>query len=327
MKVFAGLVAAAYATVTQEDCPNAAWEPNTDADACVPLDSKVDVRCSATGMVVTFHEDLLYVSLDSSHSGTASSTANTLSGDCTPATSSASEYEMTIPLDSCGTSVAQTGGEITFSNSIVGNVAAVTVDGIVITETLQLDVECVFDDTFELTVDNIGVDAADHELDGDAGTGVFSSEFTLQSFTDSGFTTESSTTNTVVIGKPVYNRVTASNLPTNIDYFVTDCTAQDAKTSPTAEYEVINDGCLDNLLSTTIVSANLLGGDATNTQVDFSFNGFTFAGTEDTVYLVCDIILCATDSNGDLVDATCGADKLDGSCNDPDSTLGYTIPA
>merc|ERR1712003_288912 len=84
-------------------------------------------------MVVTFHEDHLYVSLDPSHSGEA--------------TSSSSEYEMTIPLDGCGTSVDQTGGKITFSNSIVGNVAAVTVDGIVITETLQLDVECVFDDT------------------------------------------------------------------------------------------------------------------------------------------------------------------------------------
>jgi len=327
MKVFAGLVAAAYATVTQEDCPNDAWAPNTDADACEPVSTKVNVACSASGMVVTFHEDLLYVSLDSTHSGEDSSSANTLSGDCSATNSVGSNYEMTIPLDGCGTSVDQTGGKITFSNSIVGNVEAVTVDGIVITETLQLDVECVFDETFQLTVDNIGVDAADHELDGDAGTGVFSSEFTLQSYTDSGFTSVSTATNTVVIGSPVYNRVTATNLPTNVDYFVTDCTAQDAKTDPGAQYEVINDGCLDNLLSTTIISSNLLSGDSSNTQVDFSFNGFTFAGTEDTVYLVCDIVLCATDADGNLVDSECGADKIDGSCNDASSTLGYTIPA
>lgn len=324
MKVFAGLVAATYATLTADDCPNTSWELNGDASACVPVSSAVTVTCSATGMNVVFDENLLYVSLDSSKSGTADSTANTADDSCTAATSTGGEYDINIPLDGCGTTVTQTGGEITFSNTIVGNIAAVTIDGIVTTETLELDVECVFDEKFSLTVDDIAVEAAAHTVDGSDGTGDFDTEFSLTSYTDSSYSDVSTTSNAVVIGKPVYNRVTATNLPTNVKFFVTDCTAQDARTSPTAEYDVIKDGCLDNLLDTT---ASTLGGDSSSVDVDFSFNGFTFASTSDIVYLTCDIVLCAIDtSDNSLIDASCGADKIDGACTDASSTLGYTAP-
>ena len=79
---------------------------------------------------------------------------------------------------------------------------------------------------------------------------------------------------------------------------------------------------MDNLLAASAITDDLLGDSATD--VDFSFNGFTFASTSDTVYLSCDIVLCALDSNGDKVDSTCGYANIDGSCTDATSTLGYT---
>ena len=65
---------------------------------------------------------------------------------------------------------------------------------------------------------------------------------------------------------------------------------------------IIQDGCLDDLVAATATS---LTGDV-STNVDFSFNGFTFASTSDLLYLECTIELCAIDSSGDFIDATCG---------------------
>lgn len=323
MKVFAGLVAAAHA-LTAADCPNDAWELNSASDACVPKSSEITVTCSATGMNVVFSEKLLYVSLDSTHSGTADSSANTLTDDCTAAVSSGSEYNIDIPLDGCSTTVTQdtSAGTITFSNTLVGNTAAVTVDGIITTERLELDVQCVFDDNFSLTVDDIGIEAADHEIAGSDSTGDFETVFTLASYTDAGFTTLSSSTNAVTIGKSVYNRVSVSSLPSNVDFYVTDCTAQDAASSATATYMIVKDGCMDNLLAANAITDDLVGDASTN--VDFSFNGFTFASTSDIVYLSCDITLCAVDANGDKIESDCGPDLIDGSCTDTSKTLGYT---
>jgi len=325
MKVFAGLVAAAYA-LTADDCPNDAWELNDAADKCVPKSSSITVTCSATGMNVVFSEKLLYVNIDSTMSGTASSTANTKTDDCTETTSSGGSYNMDITLDGCSTAVTQdsSAGTITFSNTIVGNIAAVTVDNIVTTEILELDVECVFDDNFSLTVDDIGIEAADHEIAGSDSTGDFDSVFTLTSYIDSGFSTVSSTTSAVTIGKPVYNRISVSSLPTNVDYYVKDCTAYDAKAQDGASYKIIQDGCLDTLLNANDITDKLKGDASTN--VDFSFNGFTFSSNEDIVYLSCNIILCALDGSDALVDADCGYDLIDGSCTDSDSTLGYSAP-
>lgn len=322
MKVFAGLVGAAMATLTIDDCPNSAWELNADSTKCVPKASKITVTCSASTMKVEFHEDLIYVELDASHSGEPTSSVNTIDDSCTAVTSNSGTYDFDIDLDACGTTVAQSGGKITFSNTIVGNVAALTIDGIVTTESLELDVSCEFDDNFELTVDDISVEAADHDIAGSDSTGAFDSVFSLTSYTDVGFSTVSSAVNAVVIGKPVYNRVLVTNLPSNVDFVVTDCTAQDAKTNPTSTYKVIQDGCLDTLLGVAAISTNLEG-DASG-SVDFRFNGFTFDSTSDTVYLTCDIALCARDASGALLDANCGVSYIDGACTDTDSTLGYT---
>merc|ERR1712048_1289881 len=226
-------------------------------------------------MNVKFSEKLVYVELDSTHSGKASSSVNTKTDDCTATQSSGGKYDFDITLDDCGTTVEQSGGSITFKNTIIGNTDALKVDNIVTTESLELAVECVFTDNFDLKVEDIGIEAADHEIAGSDATGKFDTVFTLKSYTDAGFTSLSTTSNAVTIGKPVYNRVEVTSLPSNVDFYVTDCTAADTAAADGTTYKVIQDGCLDKLLDVKDITDKLVG-DSSTKQVDFSFNGFTF---------------------------------------------------
>jgi hypothetical protein len=304
MKLLAGLIAAASATIT---CPNNSWTLNTDGTACEP--TGVSITCSATDMTVSFDEGHLYANLDINHLDAVTSAASV--STCTPVTSSSGGmYTITIPLDDCGTTVTQSGGLISFSNQILGDDAALTVDGIITTEKLALDVSCHYSDSFDLLVSDIDVQAEGHTLDSVGDAGDLSTEFSLLSYSESTFTDVVSVSSPVIIGQPVYNRVSVSgSLPTNVDYVVKECIAQDDVSNPTASYSILADGCLDNLVETAELSSNLRGDSIS--PVDFSFNGFTFESTSDTLYLECTVVLCAIDTNGDFVDPTCGFDDTD----------------
>merc|ERR1712176_1359959 len=247
-------------------------------------------------------------------------------GSCasTSVTSSSGSYQLTIPLDGCGTSVSQSNHEITFSNSIVGNSDAVTVDGIVLTDTLGFDFSCTYSDHFDLD-QTAHVTSSEHVLAGEEESGSFSAQFQLQSFTDSAFTVLSSAANPVVVGESVFNRVSISgSMPSNINFVVTDCVAQDDDTAPTVSYNIILDGCLAQLVKTTELSSDLVGNSA-NT-VDFKFNGFTFAAGSDSIYLKCSISLCAI-VEGELVESGCGFNHGGDSCAalSASSSMGYSM--
>ena len=71
----------------------------------------------------------------------------------------------------------------------------------------------------------------------------FSSEFTLGSYVDSGFTTAVDSSNMVTIGEPVYNKLEVSgSLPSNVDFFITECTAYVDNTYDASgtKYTIIN---------------------------------------------------------------------------------------
>merc|ERR1711868_242421 len=183
-------------------------------------------------------------------------------------------------------------------NTIYGSDGAITVDGIIITEKLELDVACSYTDSFDLTVSEIGVEEGTHVLDGSSAAGSFSGEFELKSYIDSGYSSESSSSNPVVIGSPVYNRISVTgSIPSNVAYVVTDCDAQ----SPSTESS--------SLRSST---------------VDFSFNGFTFESSSDTLYLKCTIEMCALNLDGTFVDSSCGFAYGGDDCVDTSSTMGMT---
>jgi len=319
MKLIAGLFAAAMAI----DCPNDGWEANTADTECIPVSGSVSITCLADTMTVTLDARHLYVEMDDTHEDAAESAAYV--GSCTSATSVSSGgiYTITVPLDGCDTTVSQSGGEITFANTIYGSDGAITVDGIIITEKLELDVACSYTDSFDLTVSEIGVEEGTHVLDGSSAAGSFSGEFELKSYIDSGYSSESSSSNPVVIGSPVYNRISVTgSIPSNVAYVVTDCDAQDAAVTPSVTYGIIEDGCLDVLTGAAEESANLRG--AAASTVDFSFNGFTFESSSDTLYLKCTIEMCALNLDGTFVDSSCGFAYGGDDCVDTSSTMGMT---
>jgi len=324
MKLFAGIIAVAAAL----ECPNDSWEENSTKDACVPVAGTVSVTCNADAMIVTLGPEHLYVGMDDTHEDETTSSAYV--GTCTTVTvdSITGIYTMTVDLDDCGTTVTQSAGKITFSNTIYGNDAAVKVDSIITTEQLSLDVSCVYTDAFVVTVDNIGIIASTQSLDGTSETEAssYSTQFSLASYNDDSYTTLTSATS-VVIGDPIYNRVSVTGvLPSNIEWVLTGCTAMDAATNHAFAYKIIDDGCLDNLVAAKEETANLRG--TGTSPVNFSFNGFTFADNSDTLYLSCSIELCAV-ANGAFVDSSCGITYGGDNCVTltDSNTMGYTAAA
>ena len=63
----------------------------------------------------------------------------------------------------------------------------------------------------------------------------------------------------------------------------------------------IQDGCMSNLVD----ASGTLAGDV-SAFASFQFNGFTFDTSDDQLHLRCQIDVCAVDSNGDVIDSTCG---------------------
>merc|ERR1712187_180580 len=137
----------------------------------------------------------------------------------------------------------------------------------------------------------------------------------LKSYVDDGYSSESSSSNPVVIG----------SIPSNVAYVVTDCDAQDDATSPSVTYGIIEDGCLDVLTAAAEESSYLRGSSSSN--VDFSFNGFTFESTADTLYVKCSIEMCALNSDGTFVDSNCGFAYGGDDCADSTSTMGMVRAA
>jgi hypothetical protein len=324
MKLLAGLFAATMAI----DCPNDMWTLNEDGTACIPAPGTVGITCNPTEMTISFDAGHLYVNMDPGHADLETSAASV--GDCTPVLSSEGDYVLTIPLDGCGTTVSQADGAITFANTIFGDDDALTIDGIITTEKLQLDVACSYSDEFDILVSDIGIEAAGHTLGDMSDAGEMDSEFSLDSYSDAAFTEPVSSENNVIIGQPVYNRVSVSGaIPSNVDFVVKACTAMDAPLEADATYDILKNGCLDNLIATTELSDNLRGSSVSD--VDFSFNGFTFESNSDTLYVECKIVLCAVDEFGDFINPDCGFDDSDlaTTCaaaeSADNSALGYSV--
>jgi len=326
--LIASLVSSGLADGTDTSCPNEGWTYSTDVAKCVPRNGDVEITCNADNMVVTLKPEQIYVLMDNSHLNQASSAA--IPGTCTASAEASTDgtYTVTIPLDDCGTVVTQADNTLTFTNYITGNDAALAIDGIIVTDPLQLDVACEYPDTFELTYGNITVEAGVHTMDSVSMEGTFTNEFTLTSYTNDARTQVTDGDNGITIGNKVFNRVDVNGtLPSNVDYVVTDCTAMgmlDGVVNRTLSYQIIRDGCMDNLLEAT--STNMRGRGAQDEDVDFEFNGFTFSSTMSTLYLECTIVLCAIDTNGDFQDSTCGYQYGNDDCAsfDATKTLDYT---
>jgi len=306
-------------------CPNDGWVYDSDVSKCVPADGQVTIQCNADNMVVTLRHKQIYVLMDDTHLNTATSAA--MPGTCTT-TKSISEdgvYTVTIPLDSCGTDVTQADDKITFNNTISGEDAALEIDGIIVTDPLNLEVACEYPDSFDLTFGDIAVEAGVHTMDSVSMQGSFTNEFSLKSYVNEGRSTQASATSGITIGNVVYNRVEVNGtLPSNVEYVVTDCKAHpivEDEVNHDIGYDIIKDGCMDILLN---AESDELKGNNTN-DVDFDFNGFTFSSSMSTLYLECTIILCALNTDGSFKDSECGYQYGGDDCAafNEDKTLNY----
>ena len=231
------LSAAALFAVTSATCPTG-WSAGTAVGTCVP--DGVTIACSDTTMTVTFSLNHVYeegaTELDATQQAAAmADISGQTAGGCVDFAYdvTAGEFVASYDIDTCTTPAHDaSAGVITFTNSFIGDEAALLRDGIITTKVLSFEAQCQFSDSATVSIDGITVDPGTNIAETISDTGSFT--FSIESYIDSGFTTVADSTNKVEIGDPVYTKVWTDNtLPAAIEYHVTDCIAYETWDSST----------------------------------------------------------------------------------------------
>ena len=231
------LSAAALFAVTSATCPTG-WSAGTAVGTCVP--DGVTIACSDTTMTVPFSLNRVYeegaTELDATQQAAAmADISGQTAGGCVDFAYdvTAGEFVASYDIDTCTTPAHDaSAGVITFTNSFIGDEAALLRDGIITTKVLSFEAQCQFSDSATVSIDGITVDPGTNIAETISDTGSFT--FSIESYIDSGFTTVADSTNKVEIGDPVYTKVWTDNtLPAAIEYHVTDCIAYETWDSST----------------------------------------------------------------------------------------------
>jgi len=323
MKLAFGLLGAAAAIT----CPNEAWRTTTtvdadgvSTDACVvgSDDYPVTVTCEATSMTIQFNSRHIYkdLAIPSDNYGVIGGIA--IDGCIEMVNDGDGNIEMTIPLDDCGTTVSQADGNLIFGNSITGDEELIKqtigTTTVFTTQLLEFDVECMYTDTDTVSVDSIEVEAMDVTGEADS-SGSFG--FAMEAFVNDEAITE---LNPLVLGESVEFGITPSQvLPSNIQYFVTRCSASGTDDNGDAQsFDVITNGrCTAAALDTDIVDLQ----STANNVYTWAMNGFSFSSDGGAVIMSCDIQLCAIDSDG-FVSQDC---HNTAEANECQTDLGYVF--
>lgn len=311
MKLFA--LASAFSGVfaiepeSLADCPNNAWEFVADpaGNYCRPKD--VTIACDARQMIVNFSHQHIYKALDKTRYDTADSAA-VIGGDsdeCVFISKNEGSYTANFKLDKCGTQVTQENGQIIFSNNITGNLEALTVQGIIMTKILSFPVSCTYDDTFKLEIDPIYLNAGIVDIEGIHENGNFGQYFEMHAYKDAPLTSEISIDNTVNIGDRVWVKIhSTKNLPTNVNYWLTDCTAYKFFEQKDGDkFEMIDNMCYADLIN--IDNALSADGGADFGGIVFDFDAFAFTNRPSQVSMQCTIKLCALGIDDQRIVPTC----------------------
>lgn len=285
------------------DCPNASWEFVSDSSGnyCQPKD--VVVTCDARQMFVTFTDQHIYKALDKTRLD--SDEAAAVVGDCTFVSKNNGEYAINFKLDKCETVVSQVNGQIIFSNNIVGNTDALTIQGIIMTKVLGFPVSCTYDDNFKLEIDPIYLNTGVIDIEGIHENGDFGQYFEMHAYTDAGHTAEITSSNTVYIGDKVYVKIISNkNLPTTVDYWLTDCTAyKDFQNKAGDSFDMIDGMCYADLIN--IDNAKAAEGGTVQNGITFDFSAFAFSNSPSQVSMQCTIKLCALGVDDTKIVSTC----------------------
>jgi len=309
--LLAGVTSTVMATEPQSaaDCPNSKWEFVSDAAAgnyCRPKD--VVVTCDARQMFVTFTHHHIFKALDKTRIDSAEAAAVVGSGDdvCSFVSKSGGEYNFNFKLDKCGTTVKQENSKIVFTNEVTGNSDALTIQGIIMTKILSFPVSCTYDDEFKLEIDPIFLNPGMVDIDGIHENGNFGQYFEMHAFKDDALTSEITSLNTVYIGDKVWVQISSTkNLPTNVDFWLTDCVAyKDFKNKKNGDkYDMIDGMCYADLIN----ADNMLAaqGGTANGGIVFDFAAFAFSDSPSQVSMQCTIKLCALGVDGTKIIDTC----------------------
>lgn len=290
------------------DCPNSQWEFVADAGGnyCQPKD--VIVTCDARQMFVTFTDEHIYKALDKTRVDSTEAAAivgPTGADQCEFLSKNDGIYTINFKLDKCGTVVTQENNEIVFSNSIFGNTEALTIQGIIMTKILGFPVSCTYDDSFQLEIDPIYLNAGIVDIEGIHENGNFGQYFEMHAYKDEPLTSEITAINSVYIGDRVWVKIhSTKNLPSNIDYWLTDCTAyKDFQDKQGDQYSMIEDMCYADLID--IDNALAADGGASTGGIVFDFAAFAFSNSPSQVSMQCSIKLCALGVDGTKIVNSC----------------------
>jgi len=297
------LITTLLATVLA-DCPRSWIVDPDDADKCIP--DGINIQCNTNNMVVTFGLDHVYFEgddFDATQKGLAAVDILDPSDDSEQTDAGCfdieyndtdEEFEVTVDLDACGVSATHEGDELIFTSRFIGDAAALTIDGIVLTKVLNFDATCAFPDSATVSVSDLIIETA--AVDTTAYSTEGSYTFTLTTYSDSAMESAVSSSNKVEIGAPLYSKIaTTDTLPTNVEFHATNCVAHEEYDSTTKESTGASYTIFDKFMCTAdLIDASILDstGDSTDAYTSFSFNSFTFATTEDELTLVCEVKLC-----------------------------------
>jgi len=277
-----------------------------DADNCYPQDAVLE--CSATGFKLTgLTTSIMYESPNALKSGHAygilanGKSVGTFdeSGDVTieKTWNDITDFTVTHATDS-----------IKFEVEISAEDPAVKVGDVTIhtTRTESFKIICSYSDKVKITLDDGPIDVNIGAALGTSGSidetkDVWSSAFDLNVYSEDSFTTKITTTEPISLGSPIYGKILATDLPTVLQYFVSNCEAKASdEESETSKMSIFNHyECFNPIFGD---SESIFDGRTqhvgSKTDYKFSFPAFTFNVVEnDQLHLTCEITICPADGN------------------------------
>ena len=280
-------------------CPTG-WEAGADADECKP--KNVDVQCDATKMTVTFPIDAVYFDGSNELSDAQKTEAlvdivDQTDPECVNFEYAEGVFTVEHSLTGCGTEADHDAenNQLVFTNSYIGDEAALTVDGIITTKVLSFQAQCTYSDSATVSIDDVSISMGTNIAETVSDTGSYT--FSMATYDADGDAL--SAENQAEIGDQVTLKITPNtDLPDNVEFHLVDCVAAegfDDEGAPTGKsYNIIESGsCVSKLLE-----AQFDGSGKSNTDVSLDFNSFTFAADDDELDIKCNLKLClSTDTD------------------------------
>merc|ERR1712131_458128 len=201
-------------------------------------------------------------------------------------------------LTGCGTEADHDAenNQLVFTNSYIGDEAALTVDGIITTKVLSFQAQRTYSDSATVSIDDVSISMGTNIAETVSDTGSYT--FSMATYDADGDAL--SAENQAEIGDQVTLTITPNtDLPDNVEFHLVDCVAAqgfDAETGAATgkSYNIIESGsCVSKLLE-----AQFDGSGKSNTDVSLDFNSFTFAADDDELDIKCNLKLClSTDTD------------------------------